>query len=109
MEGPLACFIVGPLTLCYLVLSRTIMPWLAQLAIDKVTKGGAIVALLSIVIFIGVDLSFGRYESTAEAETQFGSDADGKWVNLYFIAGLAALAATLLVAHFINLRLLPIP
>jgi hypothetical protein len=69
MEGPLALVIVGPLTLSYLILSRTIMPWLAQIAFDEVTRGGVILALLSIAIFIGLDMSFGRYESIAEVES----------------------------------------
>jgi hypothetical protein len=109
MEGPLACFIVGPFALSYLILSRTIMPWLAQAAFDKFTKGGAIVALLSIAIFIVIDMSFGRYESIAEIETHFNSEADRKWVNLYFVGGLSALAATLLAAHFIKLSFPSIP
>jgi hypothetical protein len=102
MEGPLAVFIVGPLSLSYLFLSRTIMPWLTQIAFDRVTKGGVVVALLSIAIFIGIDMSFGRYESVAEMETRFNSESDIKWVNLYFVAGICALAAGLFAAHFIK-------
>jgi quinol-cytochrome oxidoreductase complex cytochrome b subunit len=105
MESPLACFIMGPFALIYLVLSRTAMPWLAQAAFDKITKGGAIVALLSIAIFIFIDMSFGRYESIAEVETRFDSKADRKLVNLYFVGGLSALAVILFAAHFIKLSL----
>ncbi len=109
MEGPLACFIVGPFALGYLILSRTMMPWLAQVAFDKITKGGVIIALLSIAIFIAIDVSFGRYESVAEMETHFNSEVDKKWVNLYFVAGLIALAATLLAARIIKLYFPSIP
>lgn len=109
MEGPLAIFIVGPLTLSYLILSRTIMPWLTEVAFDRVTKGGVIVALLSIAIFIGIDMSFGRYESIAEVETRFNSESDRKWVNLYFVGGICALAAGLLAAHFIKITFPAIP
>lgn len=85
------------------------MPWLAQVAFDKITKGGVIIALLSIAIFIAIDVSFGRYESVAEMETHFNSEVDKKWVNLYFVAGLIALAATLLAARIIKLYFPSIP
>jgi hypothetical protein len=109
MEGPLACYTVGPLALIYLILSRTILPWLAQVAFDKFTKGGLIVAILSIAIFMVVDLSFGRYESIPEIETHFNSEADRRWANLYFVGGLGALAATFLADHFIMLAFPAIP
>jgi hypothetical protein len=109
MEGPLAVFIVGTLTLSYLILSRTIIPWLAQTAFDKVTNGGVIVALLSIAIFIGIDMSFGTYESIAEVGTRFNSESDRKWVDLYFVGGFGALAAVLLAAHFIKITFPVIP
>lgn len=85
------------------------MPWLAQVAFDKITKGGIIVGVLSMSIFVAIDVLFGRYESTAEGETGFASESDGWWVNAYFVAGMGALAATILAAHFINLYFPPIP
>ncbi len=103
MEAPLAIFILGLLTLSYLILSRTVMPWLTQTAFDTITRGGVIVALLSIAIFIGTDISFGRYESIAETETRFNSESDRKWVNVYFVGGMCALALVLLAAHFIKI------
>lgn len=60
VEGPIAVFIVAPFALIYLILSKTVVPWLAQIAFDKVTKGGVIVALLSLAIFVVVDASFRR-------------------------------------------------
>lgn len=109
MEGPLALFVVGPLTLTYLILSRTIMPWLTQVAFEKVTKGGVIIALLSIAIFIAVDTSFGRYESIAEMETRFNSESDRKWVNLYFVGSICAIAVIGLAAYIVNVAFPAIP
>jgi hypothetical protein len=85
------------------------MPWLSQVAFDKFTKGGVIVAIFSMMIFVGIDLMFGRYESIAADEAGFDSQADGKLVNLYFAAGLCALAATLGAAHFLMQSFPPTP
>jgi hypothetical protein len=108
VEGALALFIVAPFALIYLILSRTTVPWLAQIAFDKVTKGGAIVALLSLVIFVCIDVSFKRYEFVPGIETHYDSERDRNLVNLYFVGSLGVLAITLLAAHFIKMLLPPI-
>jgi len=107
VEGPLALFIVGPLALIYLILSRTIVPWLAQIAFDKITKGGAIVALLALAIFMAIDVSFKQYESIPGIEKCYDSDKDRNLVDWYFVGALGTLAVTLLAAHLIKILLPP--
>jgi hypothetical protein len=102
VEGPLAVFVVAPLVMAELVLKRTIMPWLAQIAFDKVTKGAMIVGLISVAVFIVVDTSFKRYESIPGVETQFDSEWDRKLVNIYFASGFVVLVGTILLTFWLR-------
>src|SRR5271167_1151407 len=63
MEGPLAVLVIAPLVLANIILGRTLVPWLAQIAFDKVTNGGAIVGLLLFAVIMPIHISFYRYES----------------------------------------------
>lgn len=108
LEGPLALFIILPLALIYLILSRTVLPWLAQIAFDKATKGAVIVALLSFAIFVAIDVSFKKYEFIPGVESRYDSEKDRNLVNLYFFGALGMFAVALLAAYFIKMILPPL-
>jgi hypothetical protein len=102
MQGPLAFIVVTPLTMAYHILSVTVLPWLAQPAFDKVTNGGAIVAVISIVIFGAFDRWFKRYESILGVEAPFDSEKDRLWANIFFVGTLGMIVVFGFVSHFIN-------
>src|SRR5476649_2111362 len=84
VEVPLTALVVTPLALANLILNRTLIPWLAQTAFDKITNGAAIVGLLSIAIVVAIDTSFKPYEFIPGIERQFDTKRDRNLVNLYF-------------------------
>ena len=106
VEGPLAVLVIAPLTLANIILGRTLVPWLAQIAFEKITNGGAIVGLLSLAFIVPIHLSFKRYGSIPNIQAPFDTEGDRNLVNLYFV-GILILLVVSIVAGYLTGKALP--